>query len=125
MIDERSFDPLNESFVELIKSSQNAGPSISNQYLKSRVLLTSQVMKFYVVRIGRKPRIYTIWAECESRVIGFHTTIYKSFKTLQKPNTYVTTIESVLHSDRRFYASSREVGLLDFKLHLVRNLGRI
>lgn len=38
MIDQGSSDPLNKSVVELIKSSQNAGPSISNQYLKSRVL---------------------------------------------------------------------------------------
>jgi hypothetical protein len=43
MIDEGSFDPLNESVVELIKSSQNASPSIRNQYLKSRVLLIGQV----------------------------------------------------------------------------------
>jgi viroplasmin and RNaseH domain-containing protein len=77
------------------------------------------------VRVKRRPRIYTIWAKCESQVVGFHKALYKSFKTLQEANIYVSTIESILYSDWRFYASSREVGLLDFKLHLIRNLGRI
>lgn len=96
MIDKGSSYPLNESIVELIKSSQNASPSTSNQYLKSKVLSTCQVRKFYVVR---RPRIYTAWVECESQVVGFHGVIYKSFKSLQEAKTYVSNIESVLHSD--------------------------
>lgn len=96
MIDKWSSDPLNKSIVELIKSSQNAGPSISNQYLKSRVLSTCQIRKFYVVR---RPNIYITWAECESQVVGFHGVIYKSFKPLREAKTYVSIIKLVLHND--------------------------
>jgi len=85
----------------------------------------SQVRKFYVVKVGRRLGIYITWVECESQMVGFHETICKSFKTLQEAETYVSTIELVLCSDWKFYASSRKVGFLDFKLHIVRNLGRI
>ena len=35
--------------------------------------------KFYVVWQGRKPGIYTTWAECEAQVKGFRDAKYKSF----------------------------------------------
>jgi ribonuclease HI len=35
--------------------------------------------KFYVVWQGRKPGIYTTWAECEAQVKGFKDAKYKSF----------------------------------------------
>jgi len=35
--------------------------------------------KFYVVWKGRKPGIYTTWAECEAQVKGFAGAEYKSF----------------------------------------------
>lgn len=36
--------------------------------------------KFYAVRIGLTPGIYTDWAECKANVIGFPGAVFKSFK---------------------------------------------
>ncbi len=38
-------------------------------------------MKFYAVRNGRKPGIYTTWPVCEAQVKGFPLASYKSFST--------------------------------------------
>lgn len=38
-------------------------------------------MKFYAVRVGRKPGIYHTWADCLNQVRGFPKSIFKSFPT--------------------------------------------
>ena len=38
-------------------------------------------MKFYAVRKGRQPGIYTTWAACEEQVKGFPGAVYKAFPT--------------------------------------------
>ena len=38
-------------------------------------------MKFYSVKVGRKPGVYTTWKECEENVKGFSGAIFKSFGT--------------------------------------------
>jgi ribonuclease HI len=43
--------------------------------------------KFYVVWKGRKPGIFTSWAECEKQVKGFAGAEYKAFSTLQEAET--------------------------------------
>ena len=40
--------------------------------------------KFYVVWKGRKPGIFTSWAECEKQVKGFVSAEYKAFGTLDE-----------------------------------------
>lgn len=37
--------------------------------------------KFYAVKVGKTPGIYTTWDECKDNVNGFPGAIYKSFKT--------------------------------------------
>lgn len=37
--------------------------------------------KFYAVKVGKVPGIYTSWAECEDQVKGFSGAKYKSFST--------------------------------------------
>jgi len=37
--------------------------------------------KFYVVWKGRKPGIYTLWADCEAQVKGFEGAQYKGFES--------------------------------------------
>jgi hypothetical protein len=49
MIDEISFDPLNEFGVELINFFSKTSPSTSKQYPKSKFLSLGQVRKFYVM----------------------------------------------------------------------------
>ena len=38
-------------------------------------------MKFYAVRKGRQPGIYTTWPACEEQIKGFPGAIYKAFPT--------------------------------------------
>lgn len=38
-------------------------------------------MKFYAVRKGRQPGVYTTWPACEQQVKGFPGAIYKAFPT--------------------------------------------
>jgi ribonuclease HI len=40
--------------------------------------------KYYVVWNGRKPGIFTSWAECEKQVKGFAAAKYKSFESLHE-----------------------------------------
>ena len=43
----------------------------------------AQKQKYYVVWKGRKPGIFTSWAECEKQVKGFVAAQYKSFDSLK------------------------------------------
>jgi len=44
----------------------------------------AQKQKYYVVWKGRKPGIFTSWAECEKQVKGFAGAQYKSFDSLKE-----------------------------------------
>ena len=37
-------------------------------------------MKYYAVKVGRKPGIYTTWSECATQVNKFSGAIYQSFQ---------------------------------------------
>lgn len=37
--------------------------------------------KFYAVKVGKVPGVYSTWAECEEQVKGYPSASYKSFKT--------------------------------------------
>ena len=38
--------------------------------------------KYYAVRVGKTPGIYTDWETCKNQVEGFPKAVYKGFKTL-------------------------------------------
>ena len=40
--------------------------------------------KYYVVWRGRKPGIYTSWADCDKQIQGFAGQKFKGFKTLEE-----------------------------------------
>ena len=44
----------------------------------------AQKQKYYVVWKGRKPGIFTSWAECEKQVKGFAAAQYKSFESFKE-----------------------------------------
>ena len=44
----------------------------------------AQKQKYYVVWQGRKPGIFTSWADCEKQVKGFAASQYKSFDSLKE-----------------------------------------
>jgi ribonuclease HI len=41
-------------------------------------------MKFYAVRVGRQPGVYTTWDECKGQVHGFKGAVYKAFDSEQE-----------------------------------------
>lgn len=45
--------------------------------------------KYYAIRTGRKPGIYTTWGEAEKQIKGFSGAKYKSFKTKAEANAYM------------------------------------
>ena len=45
--------------------------------------------KYYVVKKGRKPGIYTNWETCKRMVDGFPGAIYKSFRTLSEAEAFL------------------------------------
>ena len=46
-------------------------------------------MKYYAVKKGRNPGIYTSWDSCLEEVEGYSGAIYKSFKSLEDANTFM------------------------------------
>lgn len=51
--------------------------------------------KFYAVKTGLKPGIYTNWDDCKANVLGFSGAVYKSFLTKEEAETYMGTTGSV------------------------------
>ena len=51
------------------------------------------IMKYYAVKKGRNPGIYTSWDSCLEEVKGYSGAIYKSFKTLKDANEFMTGIK--------------------------------
>lgn len=48
-------------------------------------------MKYYAVRVGKKPGIYTSWDDCKAVVHGYPGAIYKSFTTEVEAREFVGT----------------------------------
>lgn len=48
-------------------------------------------MKYYVVKVGRVPGIYTNWNDCKKNIMGFKGAVYKSFENLNDAQKYSTT----------------------------------
>lgn len=49
-------------------------------------------MKYYAVRNGRTPGIYTNWSECERQTKGFAGAVFKSFLSRQEAEVYCANI---------------------------------
>lgn len=45
--------------------------------------------KYYAVRKGKVPGIYSNWNACKAMVDGYHGAVYKSFKTLAEAEAFV------------------------------------
>lgn len=46
--------------------------------------------KYYAVKIGKTPGVYSTWDECKIQVDGFPGAAYKSFSTLEAAREYIT-----------------------------------
>lgn len=47
-------------------------------------------MKFYAVKCGRKPGIYTDWPSCKLQTIGFPNAIFKSFDNIKDAEDFMS-----------------------------------
>lgn len=56
-------------------------------------------MKYYAVRKGRNPGIYTSWDSCLKEVKGFSGAIYKSFKTKSEAEAFMKGEEKKIEVD--------------------------
>ncbi|KAK0640780.1 ribonuclease H-like domain-containing protein [Cercophora newfieldiana] len=45
--------------------------------------------KFYAVRAGKKPGIYTVWKDCEAQITGFRGAAFKKFGTREEAQAFV------------------------------------
>lgn len=61
--------------------------------------------KYYAVRVGQKPGIYTTWAEAKKQVDGYPNAVYKSFKTLKEAELFIqkadSSIKENIHSSKK------------------------
>jgi len=46
-------------------------------------------MKFYAVRVGRRPGIYSTWDACQKEVKGFPGAMYKSFTSEEDAQVFI------------------------------------
>lgn len=56
--------------------------------------MSSMINKFYAVRIGRVPGIYSTWEECKKQVHGFSSAQYKSFTNRDECDKYLEGLTS-------------------------------
>merc|ERR1740130_20605 len=57
--------------------------------------------KFYAVKCGRVPGVYTSWDVCKKQVVGFSGCAYKSFKTMSEAKVFVAGVSKVVHPGQR------------------------
>lgn len=57
-------------------------------------------MKYYAVKKGRNPGIYTSWDSCLKEVKGFSGAVYKSFKTKEDAINFMEDTEKKIEVDK-------------------------
>ena len=50
--------------------------------------------KFYAVKCGRKPGLYTVWSECAAQVKGVQGAVYKGFMTEKEARAWLGAAEA-------------------------------
>ena len=64
-------------------------------------------MKFYAVRVGRTPGIYSTWESCAIQVKGYPGEVYKSFKTREEAQIFMDNVLGELESSNKKVPSSK------------------
>ena len=61
--------------------------------------------KYYAVKNGRKPGIYSSWDECKKQVEKFKGAIYKSFTSLEDAKVFIKEEKKmpVIHCNHSFF----------------------
>lgn len=83
--------------------------------------------KYYAVKKGIKPGIYTNWQDCKDQVHGYKGAIYKSFLSEEEAKAFVNEEELVYDGGPRAYVDgsySKEKGLFSWGLVLLTDEGQ-
>ena len=74
-------------------------------------------VKYYVVWKGRKPGIYSTWAECQAQVMGFEKALYKSFPNQKEAETaYKQNPWSVMNKNTKSASSTSSASIISNSL---------
>lgn len=64
-----------ENLISVLEESETALSAVPQTKTKAKA------QKWYVVINGRKPGVYTTWAECQAQVSGYSNAVYRSYAT--------------------------------------------
>lgn len=70
-----------------------------------------QKNKYYAVKVGKTPGIYSTWAECKIQVEGVSGAIYKSFSTLKDAEQFMLGMNR-RRKQVKIYQKFRQVNLM-------------
>ena len=70
-------------------------------------------MKYYAVRIGKKPGIYTTWAACQEQVHGFPGAQFKKFDTQEEAQHFIEGPEAVPEQNPEQLSDDEMVAYVD------------
>lgn len=56
--------------------------------------------KYYAVKQGRQPGIYTTWSETEKQVKGYSGAVYQSFLSYKEATAYLTDMPVISHNSQ-------------------------
>ena len=51
-------------------------------------------MKYYAVRVGKKPGIYTTWEKCKAQVHRYPGAVFKSFVTKSEAEDFIGNLKT-------------------------------
>ena len=74
----------------------------------------AKTKKYYAVRKGLVPGIYTSWGECQQNINGFSGAEYKGFSTKEEAEAFLNNkYSSNEDTTKRIYSSSEAVAYVD------------
>ena len=100
-----SYDKLVEEYIKTKAELEKAQQELAK--LKGKYEQPKKVEKYYAVKIGRKPGIYTSWKECKKYVHKYDGAQFRAFKTLAEAENFMKTQpKSTATNKAKVYSSS-------------------
>ena len=70
-------------------------------------------MKYYAVKVGRKPGIYTTWSECAMQVNKFSGSIYQSFQDKKDAEKFLGLKDFVCSAEKSMEKGHKAIAFVD------------
>lgn len=70
-------------------------------------------MKYYAVKVGRKPGIYTTWSECAMQVNKFSGAIYQSFQNKKEAEKFLGLEDSACSVKKSMKKNQKAIAFVD------------